>query len=42
MDGLSLHYYTIPGDFWKGKGSATEFTEDEWFITMKKRLIWMY
>ncbi|MDS9996558.1 alpha-N-arabinofuranosidase [Bacillus atrophaeus] len=36
MDGLSLHYYTIPGDFWKGKGSATEFTEDEWFITMKK------
>ncbi len=22
MDGLSLHYYTIPGDFWKGKGSA--------------------
>lgn len=36
MDGLSLHYYTIPGDFWNGKGSATEFTEDEWFITMKK------
>lgn len=36
MGGLSLHYYTIPGDFWKGKGSATEFTEDEWFITMKK------
>ncbi|MGG1417514.1 alpha-L-arabinofuranosidase AbfB [Bacillus subtilis] len=36
MDGLSLHYYTIPGDFWKGKGSATKFTEDEWFITMKK------
>ncbi|WP_347549135.1 alpha-N-arabinofuranosidase [Pseudalkalibacillus hwajinpoensis] len=38
MDGLSLHYYTIPGDFWKGKGSATEFTEDEWSITMKKAL----
>lgn len=36
MDGLSLHYYTIPGDFWKGKGSATVFNEDEWFITMKK------
>jgi len=38
MDGLSLHYYTIPGDFWLGKGSATDFTEDEWFITMKKAL----
>ncbi|MCF6409089.1 alpha-N-arabinofuranosidase [Pseudalkalibacillus salsuginis] len=38
MDGLSLHYYTIPGDFWKGKGSATDFTEDEWTITMKKAL----
>jgi len=38
MDGLSLHYYTIPGDFWLGKGSATNFEEDEWFITMKKSL----
>ncbi|WP_404455477.1 alpha-N-arabinofuranosidase [Virgibacillus necropolis] len=38
MDGLSLHYYAIPGDFWKGKGSATDFTEDEWTITMQKAL----
>jgi alpha-N-arabinofuranosidase len=38
MDGLSLHYYTIPGDFWLGKGSAVDFPEDEWFITMKKAL----
>lgn len=38
MDGLSLHYYTIPGDFWKGKGSALNFTEDEWFISMNKAL----
>ncbi len=38
MDGLSLHYYTIPGDFWEGKGSATDFEEDEWFITLKKAL----
>jgi alpha-N-arabinofuranosidase len=35
MDGLSLHYYTIPGE-WGHKGSATEFSEAEWFITMKK------
>ncbi|MFC0272767.1 alpha-N-arabinofuranosidase [Metabacillus herbersteinensis] len=38
MDGLSLHYYTIPGDFWLGKGSALDFQVDEWFITMKKSL----
>jgi alpha-N-arabinofuranosidase len=36
MDGLSLHYYTIPGDFFLGKGSATEFKEEECFLTMKK------
>jgi alpha-N-arabinofuranosidase len=35
IDGLSLHYYTIPGD-WKNKGSAVQFTEEEWLITMKK------
>ncbi|MBM7585432.1 alpha-N-arabinofuranosidase [Bacillus pakistanensis] len=38
MDGLSLHYYTIPGDFWKGKGSALNFEESEWDITMLKAL----
>ncbi|MEK5038260.1 alpha-N-arabinofuranosidase [Sporosarcina sp. FSL K6-3457] len=38
MDGLSIHYYTIPGDFWTGKGSATDFTEDEWAITMQRVL----
>jgi len=35
LDGLSLHYYTIPGD-WTHKGSAAQFTVDEWFTTMKK------
>ncbi|MEK3888222.1 alpha-N-arabinofuranosidase [Bacillus sp. FSL K6-3431] len=38
MDGLSLHYYTIPGEFWDGKGSATDFPENEWFITLQKAL----
>nr|WP_318540305.1 alpha-N-arabinofuranosidase [Terribacillus saccharophilus] len=38
MDGLSLHYYTIPGDFWLGKGSATDFSEDEWHLTLKRAL----
>lgn len=37
MDGLSLHYYTVPGT-WSDKGSATEFNEEEWFNTMKKTL----
>ena len=39
MDGISLHYYTVPGDFHKGKGSATDFGEDEWFVTLKKALV---
>ena len=35
MDGLSLHYYTHPGG-WENKGSATDFTETEWYETMKR------
>lgn len=38
MDGLSLHYYTIPGDSWQNKGSATVFSENDWFETLKKTL----
>lgn len=37
MDGLSLHYYTVPGT-WQTKGSSTEFNCEDWFITMKKTL----
>ena len=37
MDGLSLHYYVHPGG-WDNKGSATDFTEREWYVTMKKAL----
>lgn len=38
MDGLSLHYYTIPsGDFSK-KGSATEFDTAEYYRTLKETL----
>lgn len=35
MDGLSVHYYTVPGP-WVHKGSATDFTVDEWRLTMQK------
>lgn len=38
MDAISLHYYTVPGEFWTGKGPATGFSEQEWFTTMKKAL----
>lgn len=35
MRGLSLHYYTVPG--WSGsKGSATQFTKDQYYWTIGK------
>jgi len=37
MNGLSLHYYTVPGT-WANKGSATEFDQKEWFVTLQKTL----
>lgn len=37
MDGLSLHYYTVTG--WSGsKGSATEFSDEDYYWTMGKCL----
>ena len=37
MDGLSLHYYTVPGP-WESKGSATEFDDKKYYLTLKKTL----
>ena len=37
MQGLSLHYYTVPRD-WANKGSATDFDEAEYFTTIEKTL----
>jgi alpha-N-arabinofuranosidase len=37
FQGISLHYYTVCGD-WGKKGSATQFDEKEYFTTMKKTL----
>ncbi len=37
MNGLSLHYYTVPRE-WEKKGSATEFDEKEYYVTLKKTL----
>jgi Alpha-L-arabinofuranosidase len=35
MDGLSLHHYTIPTGKWDRKGSATDFSEEEYFYTLR-------
>lgn len=37
MDGLSLHYYTVPG-VWEHKGGAVGFDDKVWYETMKKTL----
>ncbi|HJX92200.1 MAG TPA: alpha-N-arabinofuranosidase [Pyrinomonadaceae bacterium] len=38
MNGLSLHYYTLPTSNWQKKGSATEFGEKEWYATLVRTL----
>jgi alpha-N-arabinofuranosidase len=38
MDGLSLHYYTLPTGDWNHKGSATKFGESEWHTTLARAL----
>ncbi|HEU0291613.1 MAG TPA: alpha-N-arabinofuranosidase [Anaerolineales bacterium] len=35
MHGLSLHHYSLAGS-WAAKGSATEFTEGEWFRLLQQ------
>lgn len=37
MEGLSLHYYTVPGT-WEHKGSATDFDVKDWYTTLSKTL----
>jgi alpha-N-arabinofuranosidase len=37
MDSITLHYYTIPGN-WQEKGAATGFPEEQWLVTLKKAL----
>lgn len=38
MNGLSLHYYTLPTSNWQHKGSATQFEEKEWHATLVRTL----
>lgn len=34
LNGLSLHYYTIPHD-WNHKGKSLEFTDEEYYLTIE-------
>jgi len=38
MNGLSLHWYTLPTNNWRAKGSATQFGEDQWHSTLVQTL----
>ncbi len=38
MDGISLHYYTLPTGNWQQKGAATGFAETEWVDTFANTL----
>lgn len=35
---ISLHYYTVPSGDWSKKGSATDFTDSEYYETISKTL----
>ncbi len=39
MQGLSLHWYSIPTGNWALKGSSTQFGEEEWFSTLSQTLL---
>lgn len=38
LNAISFHYYTIPGDLWRNKGSAVRFGEDQWISTLAHTL----
>lgn len=38
MNGLSLHWYTLPTGNWQKKGSATDFDEAAWMSTLQHTL----
>ena len=38
MDALTVHYYTVPSGEWSKKGSATDFSVDEYYETLRRAL----
>ena len=39
MNGLSLHYYTVPYNNWAHKGQATDFSKEDWYSTMQQTML---
>ncbi|WP_336630906.1 MULTISPECIES: alpha-N-arabinofuranosidase [unclassified Microbacterium] len=38
MDALSLHYYTLPTGEWDAKGAAVDFSDRDWYETIRRTL----
>lgn len=38
MDGMSLHFYTVPYNNWQDKGDAVDFDEASWYNTLKRTM----
>jgi len=38
LNGVTFHYYTIPGEQWRNKGPAIGFGEDQWISTLAHTL----
>lgn len=38
MNGLSLHYYTVPSGKWGRRGYALDFTEEQYYQTLREAL----
>lgn len=38
MDAITLHYYTVPGEDWEHKGSAADFSKEDYYRTIERCL----
>lgn len=38
MNGLSLHYYTVPSGKWGRRGQALDFTEEQYYQTLREAM----
>ena len=38
MNGLSVHYYTVPSGIWEKKGDCLDFTDAEYYATVSRAL----
>ncbi|GHV12487.1 intracellular exo-alpha-L-arabinofuranosidase 2 [Clostridia bacterium] len=40
LDGISIHYYTLPTGDWNKMGSATGFPEEEYYSALRGAVVW--